>query len=40
MQANTTVEQSISTNVQNRLELTVLPSGKLDGCDVNIRFPA
>src|SRR6266540_544397 len=37
--AQTTVGQPISTNVQNRLELTVLPSGKLNGCDVNLAWP-
>lgn len=40
VQAGQTVEQNVSTNQANRLELEVLPSGKLNGCDVNIRFPA
>lgn len=34
------VEQTISTNQQNRLNLTVRPDGRLDGCDVNLRWPA
>ena len=38
--ANTTDERPVSTNQQNRVELTILPSGKPNGCDVNLRLPA
>ena len=37
--ANDTIEQSVPTTGGNRIQLTVEPSGKLDGCDVNVYWP-
>lgn len=36
----TNTEFSVSQGAANRLQLTVTPSGKLDGIEVSYRFPA
>jgi len=39
-QANSTFEVAVSQGAANRLQLTVTPSGKLDGLEVSFRYPA
>lgn len=38
--ANTTTEYPVGQGAANRLQLTLLPNGKLDGVEKEMRYPA